>query len=119
MTSMKIGQFSRAPTPLVHLRPKFFHPLDLGCPISNEAPSPIDKQSIKRKHNPSMTFICYQVLPSGRFSCFHFQYQFINIVWLSFNLFSFSCSLTFCFFVALYSSCVCSCPKFSRNVFYL
>ena len=36
MTSMKIVQFSRLPTPLVHLRQKFFHPLDLGRPISNE-----------------------------------------------------------------------------------
>ena len=27
-TSMKIIQFSRPPTPLVQLRPKFFHPLD-------------------------------------------------------------------------------------------
>ena len=36
MTSMKIVQFSRSPTHLVHLRPKFFHPLALGRPISNE-----------------------------------------------------------------------------------
>ena len=34
MTSMKILQLSRPPTPLVHHRPKFFHPLDLGRPIS-------------------------------------------------------------------------------------
>ena len=27
-------------------------------------PSPNDDQSFKRKHNPSMTIICYQVLPS-------------------------------------------------------
>ena len=40
MTSMKIIQFSRPPTPLVQLRPKSFHPLDLGCPISNEPPPP-------------------------------------------------------------------------------
>ena len=38
MTSMKIVQFSRPPTPLVRLPPKFFHPLDLGRPISNESP---------------------------------------------------------------------------------
>ena len=30
---MKIGQFLRPPTPLVQLRPKFFHPLDLGRPL--------------------------------------------------------------------------------------
>ena len=41
MTSMKIVQFSTPPrpTPLVQLRPKFFHPLDLGRPISNKIPS--------------------------------------------------------------------------------
>ena len=36
MTSMKIVQFSRPPNPLAHLRPIFFHPLDLGRTISNE-----------------------------------------------------------------------------------
>ena len=69
MTSMKIVQFSRPPKPLVQLCPKFFHPLDFQRLISNEPlPSPNDKQSIKRKHNPRMTIICYQVLPSGRLS---------------------------------------------------
>ena len=37
MTSMKIVQFSRRLTPLVRLRPKFFHPHDLGRPISKES----------------------------------------------------------------------------------
>ena len=43
------------PTHLVHLRPKFFHPLDLVLPISNEpllslslSLSPNDSQSIKK-----------------------------------------------------------------------
>ena len=40
MTSIKIVQFLRPLIPLVHLRPKFFHPLDLACPISNELPQP-------------------------------------------------------------------------------
>ena len=65
MTFMKIVQFLRPSTPLVHLRPNLFYPLDLGCPISNESPSPNDEESIKVKHNPRMTIICYQVLPSG------------------------------------------------------
>ena len=30
MSSMKIIQFWRTPTPLLYLRPKFFHSLDLG-----------------------------------------------------------------------------------------
>ena len=50
MTSLKVVMFSRPPTHLVHLRPKFFHPLALGRPISNEAPPPTpnDNQLIKR-----------------------------------------------------------------------
>ena len=49
MTSMKIGQFLRPPIPLLHLSAKFFHPLDLGRPISNEpSSSPNDNQSVKR-----------------------------------------------------------------------
>ena len=67
--SMKIVQLSRPPTPLVHLRPKFVHPVNLERPISNKLPlsSPNDNQSVKRKHNPRMTIICYQVFPSGQF----------------------------------------------------
>ena len=58
ITSMKIVQFSRPPTYLVHLRPKFFHPLGIGRPISSEPPpSPNDNQSVKRKHNPRMKII--------------------------------------------------------------
>ena len=38
MTSMNIVHFSRPLTPLVHVRPKFFHPLDHGRPISTELP---------------------------------------------------------------------------------
>ena len=49
---MKTVQFLRPRTALVHLRPKFFQPLDHGRPISNEPPSPPsspnDNQSIKR-----------------------------------------------------------------------
>ena len=43
ITSMKIIQFLRPPppqTPLVHLRPNFFHPVDLGRPFPNEIPLP-------------------------------------------------------------------------------
>ena len=69
MTSMKIAKFSRPPTPLVYLCPEFFHPLNLGRPISNEPPpSSNDNQTIKRKHSPRINIIYYQVLPSGRLS---------------------------------------------------
>ena len=40
MTSMKIVQFSRPPTPLVHVRPKFLNPFDFERPISSELPPP-------------------------------------------------------------------------------
>ena len=63
MTSMKILQLSIPLTPLVYLRPKFFHHLDLGRPTLWKSPCPNDSQSIKGKHNPRMTFICYQVNP--------------------------------------------------------
>ena len=102
MKSMKILRFSRHPTPLVYLRPKFFHPLDFGRLISDNELlppptslflSPNDNQSIsvKRKHNPRMTIIYYQAfLQVG----FRFHYQPINLVWLSFDFFSFSWSFT-------------------------
>ena len=35
------------PPPLVHLRPKFSHPSDLGCPNSEETPSP--KENINER----------------------------------------------------------------------
>ena len=35
MTSMKIVQFSRPPTPFVHMRTIFLHPFDLERPISD------------------------------------------------------------------------------------
>ena len=57
------------PTPFFHICPKFYHPLDLGRSILNELSHPPNgNQLIKRKHNPSMTIICYRVLPLGRLS---------------------------------------------------
>ena len=81
MSSMKIVQFSRLPTLLVELCPKFFHLLDLGRSVSNNLPprpSPNDNQSIKRKHNPRMTIICYQVRSFLQVG-FCFQYQLSNL----------------------------------------
>ena len=52
MTSMKIAQFSRPPTPLVQLFPKLFHPLDLGRPIANESPHlPLQMITTQLKEN--------------------------------------------------------------------
>ena len=64
MTSMKTVQFSRGSIPCPSTSEIL--PLDLGGSISNEPLIPNDNQSVKRKHNPRMTIICYQVLPSGR-----------------------------------------------------
>ena len=80
MASMKIVQFLRPPTPLVHLRPEFFHPLHVRRPISKEPfPSPNDNQSIKRKLNPR--WLLYVIRPFLQVG-FRFQYQLINLVWL-------------------------------------
>ena len=55
----KLSKF-QDPSP-VHLHLKIFRPLDLGCPISNDPPPPLnDNQLIKRKHDRRMTIICYQ-----------------------------------------------------------
>ena len=85
---------------------------------SNSKPTPslqmITSQLKENIFQGWLLYVIKSVLQVG----FRFQYQLINLVWLSFDFFSFSWSLTICFFVALYS-CVCSCPKISRNVFYL
>ena len=91
--------------------PLTLNPLDVPSPPSR---SRNDNQSIKKIYNPRMTIICHHVLPSGWLS---FSVS-THLIWLSFDFFSFSWSLTICLFVALYS-CVCSYPNISRNVFYL
>ena len=116
MTSTKIIQFSRPPILLVHLRPKFFLPLDLGRPISNNL-NPLQMKTNNLKEIIIQGWLLY-VITSFLQLGFRFQYQLINLVWLSFDFFSFIWSLSIGFFVALYF-CVSSCPKISRNVFYL
>ena len=111
MTSMKIAQFSRLLTSFVLVRPKFFDPLNLGRSISNELPpSPNDNQSIKRKHNPRITIICYQVLPSFRSA---FIFSFISLIFSSFPLTSLhlaeASNLLFCGFTLL-------CVQLSKNI---
>ena len=61
MTSMKIVQFSRPLTLLVHLLPKYFRPFALGRPILNEPPFPPLQMKTNRlkENNPRMTIICY------------------------------------------------------------
>ena len=125
---MKIIQFLRPPPPLSIYVPNSSTPLTLDVQFQMNSPppnpppphptpsiylSPIDSQSIKRKPNRRMTiYITRPFLQVG----FCFQYQFINLVWLSFDFFSFSRSLTICFFVALYS-CVCVVQKYHEMSF--
>ena len=125
MTYMKIVQFARSPTSLVHLRPKFFQPLVLGRTILNGHPPPplrhpLQMRTNQRKVNIIQGWLLYllHVICSILQVRFRFQYPLINLVWLSFDFFSFNWSLTICFFISLYP-CVYSCPKISRNVFHL
>ena len=62
-------------------------PLILDVQFQTNLPSPFENQSIKRKLNPTLTFLSYQVFTSGRLS---FPYQLINLVWLSSDFFSFN-----------------------------
>ena len=83
--------------PLVHLRPKFLHPLDLGRAISNEFPPPFPLQMITNqlkefKENIIQGWRLY-VIRSFLQVNFRFQYQLINLVWFTFEFFSFSWSL--------------------------
>ena len=56
----------RTPTPLVHIPPKFFHPLNVGRPTSKESPVSLNNnQSIKRKHNPRMTIVIRSLFHVG------------------------------------------------------
>ena len=84
ITCMKFVQFSRSPTPPVHLRPKFFYPLDLEGPISNKHSSVL--QVITNLKKDIMQEWLLDVIRSFLQVGFRFQYQLINLVWLSFPL---------------------------------
>ena len=112
MTSMKIVQFLGPSSPLVHLRPKFFDPLDPGhCPILNGPPTfPNDNQSTKKGIiQVWLLYVIRSFLQVG----FCFQYQLSNLIWLPFGFFSFSWSLNIYFFVALECAVVQKCHKMS------
>ena len=91
MTSMKILQFSTPPNPLFQLRPKFFHPLDLGRPILNESLPPLQIIANQLKENIIQGWLLYLVRPFLQVG-FRFQHQLINLMWLSIDFFSFSWS---------------------------
>ena len=127
--SMKIVRFLRPSTPLSIYVQKSSTPLILdvqfrtNTPYTHTPPTPPPSPSPPPPHHrPPLQIITSQLKENmihGWFQFgFHFQYQLINLAWFSFDFFQFSWSLTICFFLALYS-CACSCPKISRNVFYL
>ena len=65
----------RLPTPLVHLRPKFFHPVDLGRPISTDPLSPpLQIITIQLKENITQGWLCMLSGPSSR-SAFVFNFN--------------------------------------------
>ena len=67
MKSMEIIQFSRPPAPLSICVQKSSNYLTLDVQFQTKSPSPNGNQSIQIRHNPRMTLICYQVLPSAFF----------------------------------------------------
>ena len=84
-------QVSGTPPPLIHLRPKFFHSLDLGRLISKESPlfQIITNQLKKSIIQQWLLYVIRSFFQVG----FRFQYQLINLFWFSFDFFSFSWSL--------------------------
>ena len=96
-------EFSRPPTPLPIYLQNSSTSLNLNLQFQTtplQPPASLQMITNQRKYNPSMTNASYQVLLSGRLL---FSANLINLVWLSFDFFLFSWSLTFCFVVPLYS----------------
>ena len=121
MTSMKIVQLSRPPTPTSIYVQNSSTSLNLGVQFQTNLPP--SAPSLQMITNQLKENIIQGWLSSPSFrSDFVFSINSLHgswlIVWLSFDFFSFNWSLTICLLVALYS-CLCGCPKTSRNVFYL
>ena len=76
------------PPPLVQLRPKFFHPLDLGPPVSNE--SPLSLQIITNQLKENVIQGLFHVIRSFHQVGFCSQYQLINLVWLFIDSYTFN-----------------------------
>ena len=115
----KLSNFQDTPPPLSIYAQNSSIPLTLDVRFQTNLPPPL--QMITNQNQLKENIIqgwLLRVIRSFFQVGFRFQYQLSNLVWLSFDFFSFSWSLTICFFVALYSRS-CSCPKTSRKVFYL
>ena len=118
MTSLKIVQISRLPTRLSIYVQNSATSLTLDVQFQMNPPfPPLQMITNQLKYNIIQVWLLY-VIKSFLQVDFRIHYQLINLVWLFSLFFSFNLSLTICFWWILYS-CVCSCPKLSRNVFYL
>ena len=71
----------RTPYPLVHLRPKSFHTLGLGHPISNEPPPTFQMITNQFKKSIIQGWLLYAIRSFFQVG-FRFQYKLINRVWL-------------------------------------
>ena len=84
MTSTKIFQLSRPPLSSSKLLP----PLDLEPPVSNEPSPPLQMIANQLKEKIIQGWLSY-VIRSFLQVSLHIQYQLINLIWLSFDFFSF------------------------------
>ena len=83
----KLSNFQDPPPPCPSMSKIIRHPRPWTSNFKRTSPpppSPNNNQSIKRKHNPRMNIICYQVISLGRFS---FSVSNINPVWPFFDFF--------------------------------
>ena len=78
------------PHPLVQLRPRNFHPLDLGLPVSNKS-LPLQMIINQLKENIIQRWLLY-VMRSFLKVGFCFHYQLSNLVWLFIDFFPFTWS---------------------------
>ena len=88
---------------------------DHKLPISNE-PSSIQLIITQLKENIIQGWLLYVIRTFFKVG-FRFQYQLINLDWLSFEFFSFNWSLIISFLVDLYSW-MRNCPKIEQNILY-
>ena len=112
--SWKLSDFQYPPPPCPSTSKILPPPWPWTSNFKRNSPQMITNQLKKSIIQEWLLYVIRSFLQVG----FRFQYQLINLVWLLFDFFSFSWSLTICFFMALYCW-VCNYPKISRNVFYL
>ena len=79
MTSMKIVQFSRTPTPVSIYVQNSSTPLSLDVQFQTNLPLQMITNRLK-ENNPRMTIICYQVLPSHTVPLANGNHQFMFLI---------------------------------------